>query len=261
MLAGTSVGGALFPPIASALLIRFGWHDAFRILALLPLLLLPMLMPILREPRGDRTEAERPSDASDADRARVRITPELLLVGLVAVAIFYAANSFIRHSFLFLRFEGLGLPAAAKGISTVYLFGLVGKIVAGAALEKVALRPLFLGYQALTLAGTLLLIASGAQHAGIALALIGLGWGGGYTLTQLSAARLLAGPKLGRALGGFVVVESLAQGFGSFLTGVFHDLSGSYRAPFLLIAAMMAGAMAITLFSPAFRRGTRLTGS
>lgn len=263
VLAGTSVGGTIFPPLVAPLIAAYGWQNAFRILAIVPLLFIPVLLLIVRE-RGIRAPSARKDNTStnnasttgtDAPRNWFALawSREFLMIVLVAIAVFYSANTFIRHTFLFMRLSGADAGTAAAGISTVFLFGLFGKIIAGIALEYIGLRWVFIAYQLATLAGTLMLMTTGATYATFSLALIGLGWGGGYTLTQLTAARFFAGPGLGRMIGGFVVIESLSQGLGSFLSGVLHDIVGSYTLPFGVVAVLMIGALLCTVTAQTFR--------
>jgi MFS family permease len=256
VLSGTSIGGTIFPPLVAALIAHFGWHDAFRLLAIVPVLYVPVLLLLIRERPltgvAPPAAGEAPAATGPGFFALAR-SREFLMLALVAIAVFYAANTFIRHSFLFLKLGGASVTVAAAGISTVYLFGLIGKILSGLSLEAISIRWVLATCEALTIAGALVLIGAGSTHATIAFALIGLGWGGGYTLVQLAAARYFAGPGLGRLLGGFVVIESLSQGMGSFLSGILHDIGGSYALPFGLVLVLMVGALIATLSADAFR--------
>lgn len=257
ILAGTSVGGSIIPPIVAALIVRFGWQGAFQWLSLAPVLYLPVLLLAVRERRAPDAERAANRTAAAAGEGpsfwKIAATREFLALALVAVAVFYSANTFIRHSFLFLKLNGADLRTAAAGISTVYLFGLFGKLATGFSLEFISTRWVLAVCQLATLTGSALLIGTGSSHATLALALIGLGWGGGYTLVQLVAARYFAGPALGRLLGGFVAIESLSQGLGSFLSGVLHDVSGSYGLPFGVVFVLIAAALVTTLSARAFR--------
>lgn len=256
VLSGTSVGGAIFPPIVAAALERFGWQDAFKILAFTPLLFLPLLLFVVRERRSSEvtTQTERTSIGQNLVHFLKKTKNlEFLALVIVAVAVFYSANTFVRHTFMFLKIEGMDSVTAAAGISTVFLFGLFGKIGSGTLLEFVPVRWVFVACQLCTLGGASMMTFLDVSYAPGALALIGIGWGGGYTLMQLVASRFFAGPELGKLMGGFVVIESLAQGMGSFLSGVLFDLNKSYTLPFTVVLCLMTVAIITTLVAPVYR--------
>ena len=258
-LAGTSFGSAFFPLLAADLLAEMDWRGAFQVLATLPILLIPVLVILVREqPSQLQLEPLGQPQALPAGHtghvidmsavwAQVR-TLNFALLAVTAALIFYTANAFIQHTFLYLRDRGFEPSDAAAGISLIFLAGLIGKILSGFLVEKVSVKTTWIGFQALMFLGAVIIVFFQADGARVGLFCIGLGWGGAYSLTQLSISNLFPPQVLGRLMGLFVIVEAIGSGFGSWLTGVMFDVRGSYTVSFAIAACFMVLAMVCTKY-------------
>ena len=173
-------------------------------------------------------------------------TWNFVLLALAAMLLFYTANAFIQHTFLYLRDQGFEAGTAATGLSIIFAAGLVGKIASGFMAERWGVKPVWIGFQSIVLAGAIVLLAVRPDGVWLGLACIGFGWGGAYSLTQLTISNTFPRQALGRLMGLFVIIEAIGSGSGSWLTGVFFDMQGSYNFAFLLTVAFMAGAMICT---------------
>ena len=202
---------------------------------------------------GEAAPGTDPAGSHDIDMsevwAQVR-TFNFVLLGVIAALIFYAANAFIQHTFLYLRDQGFEPGAAATGFTVIFISGLVGKIASGFLVEKWGVKPIWIGFQAFILAGALVMIFQGAEGAWIGLSCIGFGWGGAYALTQLTISNTFPPRALGRLMGLFVIIEAVGAGSGSWLTGVLFDSQGSYDLAFLLTV----GLMVVTIIGTRFLR-------
>jgi cyanate permease len=74
-------------------------------------------------------------------------------------------------------------------------------------------------------------------------AVVGLGWGGLFTLYNMLAVSNFGLREAGRIGGAISLMESLGGGLGIWLTGVLYDRSGSYGGPFLLIAGLVSAGL------------------
>ncbi|GAM05433.1 hypothetical protein MBENS4_2431 [Novosphingobium sp. MBES04] len=246
-LSGTSIGAAIFPSLAVFALEQADWRSVLRAAAIIPLALLPVAAVLVRSPRPNRHE-EMPVAAARsgpllgafAQVPRHRLALALLLVATFGT--FFASTAFLLNLFLYLQDIGLGARMAALGMTLVFLTGLFGKVLVGAAAERWGTNRVWNSQQMLLLAGALLLSLGGPMIAFVGLVLLGAGWAGCYVLTQVVIANSFAGPRLGQMTGAFIVFESIASGSGVFVAGRLFDLFGSYRPGFLICAALIAGA-------------------
>ncbi len=259
-LAGTSLGSAFLPQLSAWLIGQMHWRDAIQVLGYLPIALIPVLYFLVRERPadlgvqplgGEGAPRAAPEGAHDIDMSEVWAqirTFNFALLGVIAALIFYTANAFIQHTFLYLRDQGFEPGAAATGFTIIFISGLVGKIASGFLVEKWGVKPIWIGFQALILAGALVMIFQGAEGAWIGLSCIGFGWGGAYALTQLTISNTFPPHVLGRLMGLFVIIEAVGAGSGSWLTGVLFDTQGSYYLAFLLTVGFMVAAIVGTRF-------------
>ena len=256
-LAGTSLGSAFFPQFTAWLLTQMEWRGAFQVLGVLPLVVVPVLYWLVREkpvqmglaPMGGEVEAEKTAETRAADMsvvwAQVR-SVNFVFLAIVAAFIFYTANAFIQHTFLYLRDQGFEPGTAATGLSIIFAAGLIGKIVSGFLVERWSVKATWIGFQVIMLAGAIVMLTLKTDGVWLGLSCIGLGWGGAYSLTQLTISNLFPSYALGRLMGLFVIIEAVGSGSGSWLTGVFFDIRGSYNLAFLLTVGFMTIAIIST---------------
>ena len=160
-LAGTSLGSAFLPQLSAWLIGQMHWRDAVQVLGCLPIALIPVLYFLVREKPADLgvqplggEDAPRtaPAGSRDIDMsevwAQVR-TFNFVLLAVIAAFIFYGANAFIQHTFLYLRDQGFEPGTAATGFTIIFISGLVGKIASGFLVEKWGVKPIWIGFQAL----------------------------------------------------------------------------------------------------------------
>ena len=249
-LVGTSLGNMVFPPLNTALLEGLGWRSAFGWLALLPLLLIPLALLLVKEwPRdkGTHPDGRPPADPSpgaaggpggmsygEAIRSR-----NFWALSTVAFATFYAILAIASHLFLHFRGQGLDPATAAAGLSTLFGLGLVGKFVFGFLADRLPHKGVFLGNLAVMLVGAVMLAAVNPATMWFAVVLVGLGWGGLYTLLQLLCVESFGLKAVGAVLGTISIVDAIGGGLGIWLTGVLFDATGSYDLGFAIIAGLV----------------------
>ena len=259
-LAGTSLGSAIFPQIGVWLLGEYGWRQGLQAFAVFPLVLLPVLVLLLKDSPasiGATRYGETPgSPAEPATSTPQRVAPQvarpvqradILLLGLGTFGVFYASAAMIAHTFLNLRDQGLSPQQAATGLSLLFVTGLVGKVLSGFAADRWGTTNVWLAHQVLLLIGIACLTYIGFSWRWLGLALLGYGWGGCFSLTQMMIADRFAGPNLSRLMGWFILFEGFSSGSGSWLTGVLFDRSGSYWVPFTLCAGLVTMAILATI--------------
>lgn len=265
-VAGASCGAVVVSQAVAAALQHYAYPVVFRMVALPPLLLVPLVLLLMRPPRsGDSPgwNLQRGARAFAGFGAALRTLGSSRIAGFMLVAIvptFYVSACIAQHTVLLLRDQGLSLQQAATGVGTMFVFGLLGKLGSGFVLLRLPLARTWLLFLALTLLGSLLLWALPTVAHGPAIAMIGLGWGGCFPLVQLWIAAAFPGPSLSTVLGIFILLETCGSAAGAWLTGVMFDSTGSYDLPLAINAGLLALAIVATLWSPPPRAAAQPTG-
>lgn len=251
-LAGTSLGNALLPTINTLLIQSEGWRAAFAWIAILPLLLIPPILLLVKDKPADKGLAPLGGVQTAAGRASADDLPgmtyaqalrdrNLWLIALIAFCTFYAILGAASNLFLYLSGRDFTPQMAAAGIGLVFTLGLVGKIGSGVLADLIGKKRVFVLGLAVMFAGSLLLLMPEAIWIG--LVLFGFGWGGLYTLLQLLCADIFGLRALGKIIGTITILDAAGGGLGPFLTGFFYDVSGSYQLSFAVIAGLVGAAL------------------
>jgi sugar phosphate permease len=262
VLAGGSIGNALLPPLNSALNASLGWKNAFFVLAAVPLALLPAVIMLVRERPSDVGQlafgqyATSPIREDDRERTEPRSaaaspptfigalrTREFACLAVLAFTTFSALVGLTAHTFLILKDQGFSDARAAFGLTVLFAFGLVGKLAAGIVSDRTGIKPALFACLLIVLTGALLLASVVGTAPWLTLAVLGLGWGGIYTLQQLTAAALFSGPALGRIVGSLVLVDSVGAALGPWMLGRAYDAFGTYRPAYMVIIGALSAAL------------------
>ena len=253
MLAGTSLGNAVIPQLNTALITEHGWRTAFTIICLIPLLLLPLILFVVKE-WPDRIGLEAygaaaarqgkdPRQLAGYELRDALRSPNFWLIGTAAFCTFYAILGVANNLFLHMGDLGFGPAQAAGAYFPLFVMGLIGKIGAGALADALPRKAVFGGCLALMLAGMLLLTTLQTSLVLPALYLFGLGWGGNYTMLQGLVADVFGARSLGRILGAITVLDATGGALGPWITGMLYDASGSYQLGFAVIVGLVAVAL------------------
>ena len=100
-------------------------------------------------------------------------------------------------------------------------------------------KKVFYGNILVMAVGACLLASMQKQFIWVAVTLFGLGWGGVYTMIQLSAMNSFGLKSAGKILGTITVLDALGGGLGIWLTGVMYSVYGDYRIAFTVFAVLI----------------------
>jgi MFS family permease len=266
-LVGTSLGGALYPAIGAWLIGQFGWRSSLMIYAAFPVVLLIVLLAFVRERPADMglqplgaepgAGAGGQASAGGVDYGAAIRTPAFWILAGSGAATFYAILGISAH--LILHFSGPGfgwdLPAAARGLSWLFMMGLTGKFLFGYLADLFDHKRVLLANLGIMLAGSVALATLNPAFYWPFIVCFGLGWGGIYTLLQLLTMDAFGLKAAGRVLGTRTVVDAIGGGLGPWVTGLLFDWTGSYRLPFLVVSVLilltLVGATALRIAPPA----------
>ncbi|WP_374408085.1 MFS transporter [Pelagerythrobacter sp.] len=242
-LSGTSIGAAIFPNVTVAALEGLDWREVVRWAAIVPLVVLPAALVLVRGGQAAALADEAGSRPAQATAPHLRRPLALALLMMATFGTFFASTAFLLNLFLYLQDIGMNARSAAMGLSVVFITGLVGKVLVGMAAEKWGTNRVWNSQQLILLAGALVLSITTPAFAFLGLLLLGAGWAGCYVLTQVVIADYFAGPRLGQYTGAFIVFEAIASGMGVWAAGATFDVFGSYRPGFYVCTALIAVAV------------------
>lgn len=245
-LVGTSLGGIIFPRLGAMLLKTYTWREAMLMEAVIPLVALVIIALVTRDSPADMglrplgAASGGPSQAltgmeyKDAIRTRT-----FWILTFCAMTTFYCILAAQAHMVLHLRGMGWPLEKAAAGVGTLFTMGLVGKFLIGYLADKLERRVVFLSNIAIMLLGAVFLASMSEALLWPFILIFGLGWGGLYTMLQLTCMDSFGTRAGGKILGTITVLDAIGGGLGIWITGVLFDRSKSYESAFMLIAALV----------------------
>jgi len=256
MLSGTSLGNAVIPQFNTWIIGEMGWRDAFGVICLIPLALLPLVLLTIKEwpdriglePLGGSGPAVGPDAAQTGyEFAAALRTANFWLIGTAAFCTFYSILGLSGNLFLHMQDLGYDDRGAAQAFFPLFVMGLVGKIGAGAVSELLPRKVVFGTCLVLMLCGAAMLATLDPGLVWPALWLFGLGWGGNYTMLQTLVADVFGPRSLGRILGAITFIDATGGAIGPWATGMAYDASGSYRLGFGLMVLLTGIALACAM--------------
>ncbi|MEO8443417.1 MAG: MFS transporter [Gammaproteobacteria bacterium] len=253
-LAGTSLGNGTLPPLNAALMGEVGWRAAFAWTSLLPLLLIPGILFVIRERPADLA-AQKPPAGSVGEATAARSSLDLRaalqsanfwVLALIAMLTFFSIIGTQAHLNLYILGRGFSQMDAGFSYTVLFYLGLVGKVSSGFLADRLGHKRIFVTTLTVMAAGAWLLAVPSGNSLWGGLVLFGLGWGGLYTLLQLLAADYFGPQHLGKILGAITVLDTLGGGLGPPLIGAIRDGAGAYGPAFMLVAGLVSLALLIS---------------
>lgn len=244
-LMGTSMGGIVFPQYGTAMIEALDWRSAFAWGSLFPAIMLVATWLLVKDkpelPEQAGADAMPDTGMAYADALRSR---SFWALAIIAMSTFYTVLGTQAHIFVYMTDADFSARVATNAISLFFLSALIGKFVFGLAADYLDKRKVFYGNILVMLLGSLILIRMDVALIWVAVTAFGLGWGGVYTMLQLTVMNIFGTRDAGKILGTITVLDASGGGLGIWLTGVIYDTTGSYELPFLIFAALIVVALA-----------------
>ena len=244
---------AIFPVLNPPLIEAFGWRQAFTYNAVMPLVLLVLVALAVKGTPAQAGYRAVGQSAALADLKQHGLTfrEALRTRSFWAIAVsgflaYYAIFSFVQHFVLHLN-KGFGFALADAG-KMMFLFSLVAmtaKFGVGWLADHIDRHKVFTACQFVMLAGMIGLASMQREWVVASAVVIGLGWGGLFTLYNMLAVNNFGLREIGRINGTISLMESVGVGLGSWVTGLLFDRFGSYQVPFTVLAAAIAVALLV----------------
>lgn len=246
VVAGSSIGGIFLPPLATWLILSFGWRDALRFEALIPVFVFVIAILFLRNRIAGKKDADANEIGEGVSYARAIASPQIYLITLAAGFTYYSVVAVAAHLFLYMRTLDFSIESATLSLSLFSFAGLVGKLSVGWLSDNA--NPLVL-LRCSMVAMLLGVIGVFHQPAYIwaAILVTGLGWGGLHTLYNYVLLFLFGLRAAGKINATVSVVQALGAGLGAAVTGWLFDYRGDYSLAFTVITILMLVGLLLTL--------------
>ena len=250
---GNGLGCVLMPALATVVIARHGWRDAYLALGATVLAVgLPALWLLVRDPQP-RDHAEAALSARGATLGRAIATRRFWLILLVMALGAGSLTAIFTHVVALLTDRGLAPALATSALSTVALVGSAWQLLLGHVLDR-ARRPLLLApFFVLAIGGLPLLATATSIPAVMAGAvLIGLAIGTDYGAIPYLIGRYFGLRAFGAISGLIYGINVVVLGAAPFLTDLVFDRTGSYRGALIAVATCLALCALLCLALPLY---------
>jgi len=246
-LVGTSLGGVIFPQLGTQLINSEGWRSAYDWEMVVPVVMLLLTIFVVRD-RPDDGEVQPVEAATEApdDYGYVEAlkTPTFWALAIIAMTTFYTVLGAQAHLFLHMLDMGESRQTATNAVSALFTAALFGKFIFGFLADHINQKRVLQANLLVMLAGAICLAMLKPGLIWGAVVAFGFGWGGLYTLLQLTAINSFGLAAAGKILGTITILDALGGGLGIWLTGVLFESGGqSYAVPFGVFVGMLVTAM------------------
>ncbi len=251
--AALGAGMLLIPPATQLLLERMSWSQAYQVLGLTVLAIVPvvLLLPLRRVGAGSAgwqagRAAAAGGGASGWTLAKATRTRAFWQLFCAYFATSVASYAVAPQMVAYLIEEGFGRLLAASAFGMTGACSAIGIISMGSISDRIGRRAAALFSYASSIAGVLALIAVGIWHSfwpvyGFVL-FFGLMQGVRGPIILALVATVFRGGSVGSIFGALTVAPGLGAALGAWGSGHLHDLTGGYVASFSLgIAGSIAG--------------------
>jgi sugar phosphate permease len=258
LLMGSSLGTAIFPPVAGMLTKSFGWRGALLWLAGAMFVFVTLLFFVLVKnkpsdvgttPDGAEAVADSRSQAATTGvtLSEAAKTPVFYMLCFVTAAMWFCIVGVLQNQTIY--FKDLGVAELApKALSVFGLAAMAGKLLFGWLSDKYSKKGIMLIATFNLLVGAVMLrsLASNPQTLLFPYAIVfGLGFSGAFTMIQVLVAEYYAGASYGKILGVFTFVDTMAGAAGIQTLSGMRSSTGSYDTPFLMLIVLCLVSLAI----------------
>jgi len=245
LLVGSSLGGAIFNPLAGRFISAYEWRVALVILGLITavLIIFPLIFLVKERPDTLASEASPEKGATPQGGLAVPTlaiaakTSNFYLLMFITGAMWFIIVGVIQHQALFIKDLNSGVSSSGV-LGVFFLCSVLGKVIFGKLSDHFPKKRIML-LSVINLAVGTFMLTIVKSNPGLWLwiyaIVFGIGFSGTFTMIQLLVAEYYSGPFYGRILGVFTMFDTLA-GVGGILTlGKLRTWQGTYHQAFLIL--------------------------
>jgi MFS family permease len=255
---GTGFATIILPPIASRFIVSYGWRNAYILMGVSTLVIITaaalfmkrdphqMGLPLYGEDEGfQKLKPKEVKMISFREMARNR---RIWMVCVIYFCFGFTLHTIMVHIVPHAIEIGIPPKTASELMMFIGIAGVLSKLAIGEISNWIGLK-WALGYNfALLIAALLWLEVSGnlTMLQGFAFT-FGICYGGIMALQSILSAELFGLSSLGVIVGSVTFIYTIGSAAGPMLSSYIFDVSGSYRAAFLICAVLEAAALVVVL--------------
>ena len=255
---GAGVGQLIVSPLASHLIIDFGWRTSYLILGITSLAAIVATAQIYKRdpsqtgqlPDGADTENHGGSDMEPTGFS-LREAMHTKRLWMLSIAYFchgFVSLSILLHIVPHATDLGISAVSAATIISTIGGGNLVGRIGMGSAADRIGTKQaVIIGFMLSTASLFGLLITREIGMFYVFAAVFGFAWGCVVALEPPLLAESFGLKAHGAILGVIVLSVSLGSTIGPLLAGYLFDVNDSYQPAFMVFAVLSLISLILTI--------------
>ena len=260
---GTGSGQLLGPMIATMLLALFGWRNSNLIIGAVILVALVAVAQLMRrDPHGMGLLPDGGSEAANGAASVVAeqgfslrealLMKQFWTLCVAEFAVLCCLLTVIVHIVPYARDLGLSPTIAAGVLSTIGGVSIIGRIVMGAANDRIGGRHSLIICLIVLFCGFIVLqLAAEAWMLFLFAAIYGFAHGGFFTVVSPMVAELFGTDSHGLLFGIVLFSGTLGGAVGPLMAGRTFDLTGSYQMVFLVLSALtLIGFVLMILLRP-----------
>ena len=242
-MTGAAFGGSGMVMLVGWVIAQAGWRWGYVALGLpVFFVAIPLIALIRSHPNEGELTARRESAAelTGLELGPALRSREFWLVFLGLFTFGWETHSIVGHLPPYLSEIGYGTAEVSAALSVALALGSVGKVGLGWLADQIDIRLVTMAAYVMGGFGMVLLIGSssgGLLVAGVVV--MGLGWTAPLALVPVVTMKSLGLKNYGAIFGIAAMATALGSGTGPVVLGWIYDLTGSYRDPLLINAALM----------------------
>lgn len=255
---GSAYGQLLVVPIATAIMLGWGWRAAYiAISAALFLLILPLAIFLIRDSPSRTRSRMSAARISDGPKVTLRQAAKTASYWQLSFGMFVCGFTMAFTSVHMIPYL-TDMPehsahtmqtTASFALSIVGGFSIVGAIVIGLLSDRKGHREMLALTYFLRGLAFLVLLFVGASIPGIFLAavILGISWTSTTPLASAIAADIYGRASIGTIFGFIFTAMNVGSGVGAWLAGLDRDIAGNYHGALIANVAMGFAAAAVTM--------------
>ncbi len=245
---GISVSGVIMPAITAWLIGEFGWRNGFVTYGIITLVVVvPVVLRLVISrpedvgllPDGETEAATLPKPKPALHTKEFIRNPNFWFLVATIGLLFCIQSATLIHMVPQLTDRGIDLVSASFIASCTAFFGIMGKLIYGALVDRWDVRhALWLGISFQVAGQLIMLFGEGYFGFLIGACLFGFGMGGIVPMQGAVVGAAFGRESFGRVLGAMRPAMSVIHLLGVPFAGWMYDVTGSYRPAFLTFLAL-----------------------